>query len=127
MSFNKAEKLKSRKLIENLFREGKSVSVFPIKVLYGFVENLEVPLQAGVTASSRRFKKAVERNRIKRIMREAYRLQKSPLQQLLSDKHKSLVLFFIYLDRELPLFAEVHQKMGVVLQKLVDHILKQPD
>src|SRR6476469_4622404 len=76
LSYNKAEKLKSRKLIENLFRTGKSVSVFPIKVLYDFAENIEVSLQAGVTTSSRHFKKAVQRNRVKRVLREAYRLQK---------------------------------------------------
>ena len=103
------------------------MSVFPIKVLYDFVENVEAPLQAGVTASSRHFKKAVQRNRVKRLLREAYRLQKPMLQNLLSTQPRSLVLFFIYIGKELPVFAEMHQKMGVILQKLVDNILKQPD
>jgi ribonuclease P protein component len=100
--------------------------VFPIKVLYDFVENTESPLQAGVTASSRRFKKAVQRNRVKRVMREVYRLQKTPLQQILHEQQKSMILFFIYIGKELPVFDEVHKKMQVILQRLSDNILKQP-
>jgi ribonuclease P protein component len=109
-----------------LFSKGKGISVFPIKVLYDFVENNENSLQAGVTASSRHFKKAVQRNRIKRVMREAYRLQKSPLQQALANQQQSLVLFFIYIGKELPVFAEVHQKMQVVLQRVLDNITNNP-
>ena len=89
------------------------------------MENSEVPLQAGVTASSRHFKKAVHRNRVKRVMREAYRLQKPTLQLTLIERQKALVLFFIYLGKELPVYADVHEKIGVVLQKLSDNILKQ--
>jgi ribonuclease P protein component len=126
LTYNKKEKLKSRKLIEHLFSKGKSTSAFPLKVLYDFAEDVEVPLQAGVTASSRHFKKAVERNRVKRVIREAYRLQKVPLQQLLSGQQKTLILFFIYIGKELPDFAEVNKKMQVLLQRLSDNILKQP-
>lgn len=108
-----------------MFSKGKSISVFPLKVLYDVVENVEQPLQAGVTASSRHFKKAVQRNRIKRVMREAYRLQKLPLQEALQQQQKSLILFFIYIGKELPDFAEVHQKMQVILQKLSDNILNK--
>ena len=95
-------------------------------MLYDFIENAEEPLQAGVTASSRHFKKAVQRNRIKRVLREAYRLQKSPLQQAVKAQQKSLVLFFIYIGKELPVFAEVQQKMQVVLQRVTDNILNKP-
>lgn len=110
-----------------MFSKGKSISAFPLKVLYDFVESTEMPLQAGVTASSRHFKKAVQRNRIKRVVREVYRLRKPVLQEVLHNQQKSLVLFFIYIGKELPVFAEMHEKMGVVLQKLIDNILKQPD
>ena len=77
-----------------------------------------MPLQAGVTTSSRNFKKAIERNRVKRVLREAYRLQKLPLQQHLKEKNISLALFFIYKGKELPVFAEVYEKMGIILQRL---------
>jgi ribonuclease P protein component len=109
-----------------LFSKGKSISAFPIKVLYDFVEDTGEPLQAGVTASSRRFKKAVQRNRVKRVMREVYRLRKLPLIAALKEKQEFLILFFIYIGKELPVFAEVDQKMQVILQKLTDNILNKP-
>ena len=88
-------------------------------MLYNLVEDdTSVSLQAGVTTSSRNFKKAIERNRVKRVIREAYRLQKLPLQQHLKEKNISLALFFIYTRKELPVFAEVYEKMGIILQRL---------
>ena len=120
-TYNKEEKLKSRKLIEHLFDKGQSLSAFPLKVLYDYTENT-VQLQAGVTISSRRFKKAVDRNRVKRILREAYRLQKLPLQNLLQQQNLSLALFFIYTGKELPVFADVYEKMKIILQKLESNI-----
>jgi ribonuclease P protein component len=88
--------------------------------LYDFVDDSDTPLQAGVTVSSRRFKKAVQRNRIKRVMREVYRLQKMPLQEALVNRQKCLILFFIYLGKELPDFAELNKKMQLVLQRLLN-------
>ncbi|MEJ7682620.1 MAG: ribonuclease P protein component [Segetibacter sp.] len=117
-TYNKEERLKSRKLIEQLFSKGKNMSEFPVKVLYDFVEDISMPLQAGVTTSSRKFKKAVERNRVKRILLETYRLQKLPLQQALEKQKLSLSTFFIYTGKDLPVYAEVYKKMGIILQKL---------
>lgn len=125
-TYNKAERLKSRKLIEHLFSKGKSLSSFPVKVLYDFTEDASIPLQAGVTVSSRNFKKAVERNRAKRILREAYRLQKLPLQHVLEEQNLSLALFFICTGKELPEYTEVYKKMGIILQKLLKDILNVP-
>ncbi len=98
------------------------MSAFPVKVLYDFVENTSVTLQAGVTTSSRKFKKAVERNRVKRVLREAYRLQKPLLQQALEKQSISLALFFIYTGKDLPVYAEVYKKMGIILQKLENYV-----
>jgi len=130
-TWKKAEKLKSRKRIERVFREGKSFSLFPYRVIFllepggGEVKALRSDwacLQAGFGASSRNFKKAVDRNRIKRLGREAYRLQKGPLLQRLTEKGLSLAVFFIYTGKELPEYATATEKIGVILQKLIKEI-----
>jgi ribonuclease P protein component len=83
-------------------------------------------LQCGVAVSSRNFKKAVSRNRVKRIVREVYRLQKLPLQNLLKEQDKYLIVFIIYVGKELPVFYEVNGKMEIALQQLVNVVQKQP-
>jgi len=80
------------------------------------------PLQAGFGVSSRYFKKAVDRNRIKRLSREAYRLQKQPLFQRLEEKGLCLAVFFIYTGKDLPDHATVTHKIGVALEKLIKEI-----
>lgn len=119
-TLNKTERLKRRKIIEQLFGGGRSVAAFPIRVQYKMVDELlAVPLQAGFSVSSRNFKRAVDRNRIKRLMREAYRLQKAPLEQALQTKQRRLALFFIYTGKELPEYALIKEKTEAVLTKLM--------
>src|SRR5438309_2863389 len=74
--FGKTDRLKSRKQIDELFARGKSIVVFPVRVSYRFFSSEAIILQAAVSVSKKHFKKAVDRNRIKRLLREAYRLQK---------------------------------------------------
>jgi len=117
-TLGKNERLKHRKFIEQLFKEGKSFSIFPFRVFFLFMEELQAPLQAGFSASTRNFKKAVDRNFIKRITKEAYRLQKQELNAHLVRKQKKMAVFFVYTDKNLPVFAVVKKRVHLVLQKL---------
>lgn len=124
-SYNKTERLKSRKVLNQLFAEGKSFSVFPIKVFYLSMqkEGLQM-IKAGVGVSARNFKKAVDRNRIKRLLRECYRLNKLSLQSNLSTHHKPMAVFFLYLGKELPEYVLLNEKMKTVLNKLEEIIVR---
>ncbi len=123
-SYNKVEKLKSRKLLEQLFANGKSFLVFPIKVFYlPVTDGATVSLvQVGVGTSSRNFKHAADRNRIKRLIREAYRLNKLPLHEFLTTQQKKVAVFFLYIDKALPQENIVQQKMPLVLDKLMKQL-----
>lgn len=105
-------------MIQRLFTEGKSFSNFPIRVIYLEPEKQSSLLQAAFSVSNKNFKKAVERNRIKRLMRESYRLQKKHLQAILDENDKSLSLFFIYTGTEIPVYDNVLEKIGEILKNL---------
>ncbi|MFD2889290.1 ribonuclease P protein component [Chitinophaga cymbidii] len=120
-SFNKEEKLKSRKMIETLFRDGKAFSVFPYRVIYmpARLTTNKYPVQAGFSVSSRKFPRAVDRNRIKRLGRECYRLQKHQLYEALQADPTQLAVFFIYTDKKIPDFPTLRDKFSVILKRLV--------
>ncbi len=122
-TLGKNERLKSRKLIEQLFKEGKSFNLFPYKVIYSFTElgadNKESKLKFGVAVSSKNFKKAVDRNRVKRLTREAYRIQKNELRGLLQGQYKQMNVFYIYTAKEIPVFENIKEKLNLILNKLL--------
>lgn len=122
--YHKKEKLKSRTELQAIFTTGKSFSVFPIKVF--FVEkdstDTSVPVHAGVGVSSKHFKKAVDRNRIKRLLREAYRLEKQSLHEAIVTQSKTISVFFLYLEKELPDYTLVREKMKEGIEKLIKRI-----
>jgi ribonuclease P protein component len=118
-SFHKKEKLKSRKLTDSLFTSGKSFTVFPIKVFYKLTEEPQnFSVKVGVAVSGRNFKKATNRNRIKRLLRETYRLQKEKLLEVANNKNKQLAVFFLYVDKTMPEFELLKTTMLVALEKL---------
>jgi ribonuclease P protein component len=114
----KEHKLKSRKAIEALFSKGKSFTNFPFRICWQFVTD-EAGIKVGFTASSRNFKNATDRNRVKRLMREAYRLQKNELQESIQSQNKGMHLFFIFIGKEVPVYELVFEKMTTVLKKLL--------
>ena len=118
-TLTKDDRLKSRKAIDQLFAEGKSFSVFPFRVVWKYADPANPLLQAGFTAGSKHFKKAVDRNRIRRLMREAYRLKKIELQERLKEQQKQLAVFFIYTGNEIPDHQTVIDKIGAALKRLI--------
>jgi ribonuclease P protein component len=119
-SYNKNEKLKSRKQLEDVFAKGKSVSVFPVKALYVEVkEELDFPIKVGVGASGKNFRKAVERNRVKRLLRESYRLNKTPLHSFCTEHKKQVAVFLLYVDKVLPTHELLQQKIPLLINKLI--------
>jgi ribonuclease P protein component len=126
-TLGKEERLKSRKQIEQLFDKGKSFVVAPFRIY--FIVNSESPIQKdesrlkfGTGVSAKNFKKAVDRNRIKRLTREAWRLQKNEIREKTSETQKQLNVFFIYTGKELPDFKTVKEKVAIALKKLADKI-----
>ena len=111
------DRLKSRKSIDSLFKEGNSFSNFPFRVLWKHEK--DGGLKAGFTVSSKNFKKATDRNRIKRLIRESYRLQKNELQNMDTFREKGLHLFFIFTGKEIPDYDLIYEKTGNVLKRLI--------
>jgi len=120
-TFRKEEKLKKKNLITELFTSGKSASVFPLRMIY--LENdhdSPFKVQAGVSVSKRNFKSAVDRNRIKRLMRESYRKNKYLIYN--DDDTKKHILMFIYQAKSEVSYQEIEDKMIDLIQKF---LLKQ--
>ncbi len=116
-TFNKKEKLKSEKLIAQLFAEGQSIVVYPLRLVYletTFEDAVRV--KAGVSVSKRNFKNAVDRNRIKRLLREAYRLQK---EIVFNNSSKQYALMILYVGKDGTDFEAVKMKMSNLLEKFV--------
>lgn len=122
-SYNKKEKLKSKKLLDELFAKGKTISAYPIKAFYLEITNEQenINIKTGVGVSKRYFKHATKRNYIKRVLRECYRKNKLELCNSLANNKKQLVLFFLYTDKEILSFEQIEEKV----KKLLDKITKQ--
>jgi len=124
--FGKAEKLKSRKQIDDLFAKGKTLSVFPLRATYRFLNSEGEPgIQAAVSAGKRYFKKAVDRYRIKRLMREAYRLQKEALKATVIERSVKCYVFFAYSDTTIADFATIKNAMMECLSRLEKKLREQ--
>lgn len=119
-TYPKAERLKSKKIIDALFIEGTSVKSYPLRLVYlkTALPIDDINLQAGVSVSKRNFKLAVSRNRIKRLMRESYRLNK----HLLKDVEGSYALLFIYTGREEASQINMHKAMIKVIDRFMKAI-----
>ena len=126
-TYQKKDKLKSRKQMQFLFSNGKAITMHPIRLIYN-IENAESGifptglLQAGVGAPSRHFRKAVQRNRVKRLLREGYRLEKPDFMSAISLTNTRLNLFFLYVDVNVQSQQKIQTTMKLLLQKLADKL-----
>lgn len=121
-TLGKQERLKRRKLVEQLYLEGDSIKVFPFKMMYlKTIHTSNFPVQVGFSVPKRNFKLAVHRNRIKRLMRETYRLQKGIIYNSTVD---SYVFMISYLGKDELKFEDLYQKMEKLLRLFVEKTQK---
>ena len=118
--FGKSYKLCSRKTIDLLFSEGKQLRAFPLKMYYSESKAIEkVPFQVVISAPKRQFKRAHDRNYVKRLLKEVLRKEKQPLEDLLNESGKQLSLFVIYTNKEVLTYQELEKCMRKMLAKLI--------
>jgi ribonuclease P protein component len=117
-TYSKAEKLKSKTTIDLLFSKGKSVSKYPLRLVYiegDFGD--EFPLKMGVSVSKKNFKKAVDRNYFKRVLRETYRLNKS---LLLDNLTSSFSFMLLYQSKDRLTYEEINKKTIQLFEKFLE-------
>lgn len=108
----KEERLCSTKSIDKLFSSGESFVAYPLRVVYLIEDETESEKQIAsilVSVSKKKFKRAVKRNRVKRLVKEAFRLNKGAYQDLLCSGDKRMDIAFLYLKNELPVYAEIEK------------------
>ena len=119
-TLGKQERLKSKKLIEKLYAEGDSVKTFPLRLMYvQTAHTSEFPCQVGVSVAKRNYKLAADRNRLKRLMRETYRLQKQIVYNNLDEPY---VFMISYIGREEIKYEDLYLKMEKLLTLFIDKV-----
>lgn len=123
-SLPKSEILRGKTSLDKLFGEGERMSEFPFRVFYKINPTIEgIPaLRFGIVVPKRVSKLAHERNRIKRIVREGYRLNRHPFSAILEGQNKQADFFLVYTGKIKPNSAKIHNKIIIILQRLTqDH------
>jgi len=117
--FKKEERLHSKKRIGLLFSEGESFFVYPFKVVYTTLpESSDYPVQLLISVSKQKFKHAVKRNRVKRLVRESYRKNKSILFEQENHEKKTLLVGLIYVANTIMDYHQIEKKIILILQRL---------
>lgn len=126
-TYPKTEKLKSKTTIDLLFSKGKSVSKYPLRLVfvesdYGIPEDSDQKLKMGVSVSKKYFKQAVDRNYFKRVLRETYRLNKHIL---IDNLDKKYAFMFFYQTKERLTYQEINTKTIQLFEKFVQQLKNQ--
>lgn len=119
-TFKKQERLKSKKTIELLFKQGNVILKFPVKAVWikTTLPEKDTFSQVAFSVPKKLFKKAVDRNRIKRLLRESYRLNKPRLISILQKENARIAVMFVYLSDNLTSFKTIEHKIIVILNCL---------
>ena len=120
-TLSKEERLSSKIDIDLLFdNTAASFVAFPLRIVDKTVPEREAPVSIMVSVSKKKFKRAVKRNLLKRLVREAYRVNKHALLEKMMPTDKTLLLAFIYVDKEVRSFKEVEKGVNRALKKLLE-------
>jgi len=124
-TFSKEERLSRRKIIESLHAKGLSIKSPAIILVYVPCElPVDFPAQAMFSASKRLFKRAHDRNRVKRLLREAYRKQKHTVYSSLKERNQQYALHFIFTGKQLPNYPYVFGKMNDLILRFCNETSK---
>jgi len=119
-TFPKSERLASHTVIDEIFSTGKELKKFPFLLKYIYsTEKQENPTQIVISVPKRKAKHAVDRNRLRRQIKEAYRLNKSEFQTYFEKSGTSVVLFLIYTGKEKEEYAFLEEKLKLILKELI--------
>ena len=123
-TLGKEERLKSNLAIQELLKRGKAVSRFPLKIYWDFSPdpNQKYPVRAAITVPKRKFRRAVDRNLMKRRLKEAYRLNKYMLYDKLDQHQQKIQLIILLLSDEFIPYDQLEKKMREILRQLVNKL-----
>ncbi|MCD6202001.1 MAG: ribonuclease P protein component [Bacteroidales bacterium] len=125
----KKERLSGKKRIDELFQEGRTFFYPPLRVVWIEADRApgRPPARMAIAVSRKNFKRAVDRNLIKRRIREAYRKNKVALNMWLEENNRALDVVFIYTASQIPAYRDIEEKIMVTLQKIIKEYEKVND
>jgi ribonuclease P protein component len=123
-TFRKEEKLCSKKLMGELFLSGNNLLCYPLRIVWKTYEVLpsDSPSQVGFSVPKRLFRHASDRNRLKRLLRESYRLQKHILYDALSHSGTRMALMFVYIATEQLPYSKLEPAVSKAIQKIINQL-----
>lgn len=125
LTLSKQERLSSRKDIETLFERGQSLAKYPVRLVWMKCQDMgDYPVSVMFSVSKKKFSKAVDRNRIKRLLRENYRLLKPSLYQALPGD-TTILLGILFTGTDLPSFDDIQKGLNMALERLITLIRKE--